>query len=95
METIKFRNKEVFFMYNWLDDDTFTLDFGDGEFVDSEENNYFIHIEYHVTDNKWIIEIWWEDDNISIDELDKINADEYVTEQEIKEIKALVEQLMK
>lgn len=95
METIKFRNEEVSCMYGWSDDDTFRFDFGDGEFVDSEENDYFIHFEYHISDNKWIVEIWWEDDSIGIDELDKVDADEYITKQEIKEIKALVEKLMK
>ena len=95
METIKFRNEEVSCMYGWLDNDTFGFDFGDGEFVDSEGDDYFIHIEYHVTDNKWIVEIWWEDDNIDIEELDKIDADEYITEQEIREVKTLAEQLMK
>lgn len=87
MEKLNFRNQEVSYIYHWLDDDTFIFDFGDGEFTDSENLAYFLHLEYHVKDNEWVIEIWWEDDTLGIDELDKMDSDEYITEQEVEEVK--------
>ena len=86
-----FRGQKTSNEYKWLNTDTLVFDFGDGEFTDSEENDYFLHFEYHVADNKWIIEIWWEDDNIDILELDECDADEYITREEIKRVKSFLE----
>lgn len=92
-ETFNFRGQEISYQWNWLDDDTFVFQFGDGEFHDAD-GDFFIHFEYHVTDNEWIIEVWWEDDNIDINELDKFDADEFITEQEIEEVKKFAKQFM-
>lgn len=94
MNKFNFRNQEVSYTTSWSDDDTFGFDFGDGEFTDSEDMDYFIRFEYHVADNEWVIEIWWEDENISIDELDKSDADEFITEQEINEVKEFAKQFI-
>ena len=91
---IKFRDKEIFYNYHWIDENTFIFDFGDGEFVDSEEHDYFIHFEYHLDNDKWIVEIWWEDDNLNIDEFDESDADEYIMEHEIEEVIEFAEQLL-
>lgn len=37
----KFIEKEISYSYEWLDDDTFVFQFGDGEFRD-EDGDYFI-----------------------------------------------------
>jgi hypothetical protein len=82
-----FRGKKVSYGYSWSDDDTFGFDLGDGEFVDSEDLEYFIRLEYHDDDGKWIVEIWWEDNSINIEELDVSDANEYITRDEIEEVK--------
>lgn len=95
MNKFKFRNEEVSYMCAWSDSDTFGFDFGDGEFTDSENMDYFIRFEYHVKEDEWIVEIWWENDSINIDELDKSDADDFITEQEIEEVKEFARQLIK
>lgn len=94
IEQFNFRGQYVTYNWNWLDNDIFELEFGDGDFTDSENNDYFLHFEYHVNDNQWIIEVWWEYDNININELYKCDADEYITEKEIEEVKKFAEQFM-
>lgn len=94
MNKFNFRNQEVSYMHSWSDDDTFGFDFGDGEFTDSEGMDYFIRFEYHVANNEWVVEIWWENDSINIDELDKSDADEFITEQEIEEVKKFAKKFM-
>lgn len=89
-----FREKEISYSYEWFDEDTFGFDFGDGDFTDSEDMDYFIRLEYHVSDDEWIAEIWWEDESIGIDELDKSDADEFITEQEIAEVKEFAKQFV-
>lgn len=86
-----FRNKQVSYDYRWLDDDTFIFEFGDGEFVDSEGYDYFIHFEYHVSDDKWIIEVFWDSDSeiVGFD-----GSDEYITGQEVEEVKKFVKQFI-
>lgn len=88
-----FREQKISYRWKWYDNNTFIFEFGDGEFTDSD-SEYFIHFEYHVEDREWIIEIWWQDDNININELDKFDADEYITEKEIKEVKKFAKQFM-
>lgn len=91
MNKFAFRGQEISYQWNWLDDDAFIFQFGDGEFSDLE-SEYFIHFEYHVADDEWLITIWWEDDNIN--ELNKCDADEYITETEIEEVKKFAKQFM-
>lgn len=93
MNKFDFRGRKISYQWNWLDDDTFIFQFGDGEFEDLE-GDYFIHFEYHVADDEWLITIWREDDNININELDKCDADEYITETEIEEVKKIARRLM-
>ena len=81
--TFLFREQMVTFAYNWLDDDTFGFDFGDGDFVDSEGKDYFIHLEYHVADEEWITEIFW-DDNAAV--LGFEGSGQYLTDQEQEEM---------
>lgn len=94
MDKMKFRNEEVSYMYGWLDADTFGFDFGDGEFTDPDGLNYFIRFEYHTKNKEWIVEIWWEDDSICINKLNKINADKYITVHEIEKVKTFIKQFM-
>lgn len=46
----------------WLDDITYCCDFGDGQLTDND-GNYFIHVEYHKNEDKWMFEFWYEDEN--------------------------------
>lgn len=94
MDKLNFRNKEISYAYGWADDETFGFDFGDGEFVDSDNMEYFIRFEYNQTHNEWVIEIWWECSYANINELDKSIADAYITEQEIEEIKDFAKKFM-
>ena len=87
--TFKFRNQRVSFEYHWLDDNTFIFQFGDGELTDPEGDNYFLHFEYHLMENKWIITIWWENENICIDELDQTDVQAFITREEILEVKKI------
>lgn len=63
-----FRGKERYYDYNWIDKDTFTFCFGDGEFVDKDGDKYFILVEYHENENAFIFEIWYEYQVIPADE---------------------------
>ena len=36
MGKFNFRGKEIAYSYEWLDDDTFVFQFGDGEFQDKD-----------------------------------------------------------
>lgn len=92
-DRFNFRGQEISYQWNWLDNNTFIFQFGDGEFIDLE-SEYFIHFEYHTEDNEWIIEIWWEDDSINVNELDKCDADKYITEKEIEKVKEFIKQFM-
>lgn len=85
-----FRKKKISYSWNWIDNDTFVFQFVDGEFKDLE-SDYFIHFEYHKADNEWVISVWWEDDNevIGFD-----GSDEYITKQEIEEVKEFAKQFI-
>ena len=91
-----FREREIFFDANWLDFDTFMFQFGDGQFVDSENDAYFICFEYHVYDEKWVVNIHWEYDVKELDTNDQYayTFDNYITIEEIQQIKQMVVKLM-
>lgn len=92
-DRFNFRGREILYQCHWDDDNIFVFQFGDGEFTDLA-SEYFIHFEYHLEDNKWVIEVWWEDDNIDIKELDKCDTDKYITENEIEEVKKYAKKFM-
>ena len=86
-----FRKKKLSDSWNWIDNDTFVFQFGDEEFKDLE-SDYFIHFKYHKENNEWIVSVWWENDN----EVIGFNgSDEYITEQEIEEVKEFAKQFMR
>lgn len=91
-DSFVFRGNSVSFGWHWSDEDTFGLDFGDGEFVDSQGQDYFIHFEYHVKDNIWVIEVWWEDEALPIGFSD---SEKYITEKEIDDVKAIATEIMR
>lgn len=69
----------------WLDDMTFVLDIGDSQLKDNNDDDYFIHVEYHKDSDEFIFEIWFEDDNIKADSdylshLDKENIEYLINE---------------
>ena len=90
---IRFRGRDISYSCEWLDNDTYVFQFGEGEFSDSEGDDYFLRFEYHVSDEEWVIEIWWELDNIDISELDRFDSDEYITKQEIEEVKKFIQMI--
>ncbi len=78
-----FRGNQITYDWEWLDDDTFVFQFGDGEFQD-EDGEYFIHFEYHVKDNEWIVEVFWDADVAVIGNIN--NADNYITVKEMEQV---------
>lgn len=93
-QNLYFRGEKVSYGWAWDDADTFGFDFGDGDFTDSEGDEYFIRLEYHVADDEWIVEIWWEDVNvINVNEVSF--ADDYITKDEIEKVKEFAKQFMK
>lgn len=91
-EKFDFRDQKITFDYNWLDDDTFIFQFGDDQLTDSDGLEYFIHFEYHLADDEWIVEIFWDDDATEVIGFD--GSDEYITEQEIEQVKEFAKQFM-
>lgn len=90
-EKFDFRGKKVTYDWEWLDDDTFVFQFGDGEFQD-EYGDYFIHFEYHVEDNEWIVEVFWNSDAAVIGDIN--NSDDYITVEEMEMIMDFAEKFM-
>jgi len=76
----------------WNDDTSFALDIGDGELTDKDGNDYFIHCEYNCDNGMWhfVFEIWFESDNCSIFDIPKNERDEYLTEKEMEELRAII-----
>lgn len=61
--------------------------------MDSEGDDYYLRFEYHVSDEEWIIEIQWVDDNMDISELDQFDSDKYITKEEIEGVKNFIRQI--
>lgn len=93
MKTILFRENEIPCYINWLDDVTFVFWFGEEIFTDSKGDNYFIHFEYHLAEKESVIEIFWEEDSALLNDIK--NSDEYITADEIENIKSIAEKEMK
>lgn len=92
-ELISFRGQDIPYTSEWQDNDTYLFRFGDGEFMDSEGDDYYLRFEYHVSDEEWIIEIQWVDDNMDISELDQFDSDKYITKEEIEGVKNFIRQI--
>ena len=90
---IYFRGKIMPCNTNWLDDDTFQMWFGEGIFKDYEGDSYLIKFERHLNDNEWVVEIIWEDDCTTIDQI-CCNADDYITANEIWKIERICEKMI-
>ena len=100
VKTLRFRNEDLPYATNWLDEHTFQLWFGEDHFLDEKGDLYMIFFEYHTDEIKWIVEIrWeedfeirWEQDFASWDSLIDPNA--YITKTEIAEIQKIAEKEM-
>lgn len=100
VKTLRFRNEDLPYATNWLDEHIFQLWFGEDHFLDEKGDLYMIFFEYHTDEIKWIVEIrWeedfeirWEQDSASWDSLVDPNA--YITKTEIAEIKKIAEREM-
>lgn len=83
-----FRGRPMAFDYVWQDNDTFVFQFGDGEFTDRDGNDYFLHLEYHVADNEWVTEVFWQDEAHVIG---FPGSDEYITRDEVEQVKKFID----
>ena len=90
---IYFRGKIMPCNTNWLDDNTFQMWFGEGIFKDYEGDSYLIKFEKHLKDNEWVVEIIWEDDCTTINQI-CCNADDYITANEIWKIERICEKMI-
>lgn len=81
----------------WNDDTSFALDIGDGELTDKNGKNYFIHCEYNCDDGMWhyVFEIWFETENCNIYDISENERNEYLTETEMEELRAIIFNLCK
>lgn len=87
MKTFLFRNNAEEYITQWLDKDTFIFCFGDRRFKDEDNDVYFIHCEYHVTENEFVFEALFEDDRINLSQGQETT---YLTKDEIKNIKRII-----
>lgn len=80
----------------WNDDTSFALDIGDGELIDKEDNPYFIHCEYNRDDGwNYVFEIWFENDTCSIYDIPESDRNDYLSEMEMEELRAIIYNLCK
>lgn len=70
--------------FKYLDKNTFVFEFGDGKFVDEDNEPCFYHIEYHLDTNEWVFQKWYEDEI----------CDAELTSDEEQYIMAIVKELM-
>jgi len=89
---IMFRGKIMPYYTNWLDSDTFQMWFGEDILKDPEGDSYLIKFEKHLKDNEWVVEIIWEDDCTTINQI--CNADDYITANEIWKIERICEKMI-
>lgn len=85
------KDKEVSCSYIWKDVNVFALDIGDGDLTDSVGDDYFIHVEYYTDEDKFVFEIWWEDEYLNLNEC----QEEFLTEREKEVIKEVMWHLMR
>ena len=89
---IMFRGKIMPYYTNKLDSDTFQMWFGEDILKDREGDSYLIKFEKHLKDNEWVVEIIWEDDCTTINQI--CNADDYITANEIWKIERICEKMI-
>ena len=89
---IYFRGKIMPCNTNRLDSDTFQMWFGEDILKDPEGDSYLIKFEKHLKDNEWVVEIIWEDDCATINQI--CNADDYITANEIWKIERICEKMI-
>ena len=89
---IMFRGSILPYYTNWLDSDTFQMWFGEDIFRDPEGDSYLIKFEKHLKDNEWVVEIIWEDDCATINQI--CNEDDYITANEIWKIERICEKMI-
>lgn len=89
---IMFRGKIMPYYTNRLDSDTFQMWFGEDILKDPEGDSYLIKFEKHLKDNEWVVEIIWEDDCATINQI--CNADDYITANEIWKIERICEKMI-
>ena len=82
-----FRDRRTRYDYNWIDNNTFTFCFGDGEFVDKMGDDYFVLVEYHADENAFKFEIWYKYQVIPANEF-------YITESEKADVIKFMNRLM-
>lgn len=89
-----FRGKKCLYGYRWVGDSEFWFDFGDGEFIDNEGDEYFVHCQYLEDANKkhatWRFERWYEDTVVDACEC----FDDRLTINECEQIKVFMQMLM-
>ena len=90
---IMFRRKIMPYYTNRLDSDTFQMWFGEDILKDPEGDSYLIKFEKHLKDNEWVVEIIWEDDCATINQI--CNADDYITANEIWKIERICEKMIR
>lgn len=98
LDEIDWDNKKKFKCNSyWSDDISFVLDIGDGELTDKEGNPYFIHCEYNYDNEMWhfVFEIWFQDDTCNIYDIPEPNRNEYLSEAEMEELRAIIYKLCK
>lgn len=89
---IMFRGSILPYYTNKLDSDTFQMWFGEDILKDREGDSYLIKFEKHLKDNEWVVEIIWEDDCTTINQI--CNADDYITANEIWKIERICEKMI-
>lgn len=89
---IMFRGKIMPYYTNRLDSDTFQMWFGEDILKDPEGDSYLIKFEKHLKDKEWVVEIIWEDDCATINQI--CNADDYITANEIWKIERICEKMI-
>ena len=89
---IMFRGSILPYYTNWLDSDTFQMWFGEDILKDPEGDSYLIKFEKHLKDKEWVVEIIWEDDCATINQI--CNADDYITANEIWKIERICEKMI-
>lgn len=85
------KNKEVSFSYIWKDTNIFAIDIGDGDLTDNDGDDYFIHVEYYTNEDKYVFEIWWEDEYLNLNEC----KEEFLSEHEKEVIQEVMYHLMR
>lgn len=83
-----FRGKEMYYDYEWSDNDTMSFFFGDGWFVDDDGDDYFINVEYLADVDKFTFEAMYEHDCCFV-------TKDHLSESEKEEIKKFIRELVR